>query len=82
MSDKNESDEAVGRGRGLVFVTVLLAALPMLYLLSIGPVFLISEKTHYFPSFLQNFYSPIVWLHGHTFLKQPIEIYLGLWGIK
>ncbi len=29
---------------------------------------------------LEAFYFPILWSHDHTFLKEPLEAYLKLWG--
>ena len=59
-----------------------LAALPLLYVLSIGPVGLAAERIGTDPIVIWRFYAPIVWLHGNTFLRKPLEAYLGLWGVK
>ena len=58
--------------------------LPILYVLSIGPVakFLTvihaSSDTH---NLAKTFYAPVLWLHGNTFLGKPIEAYMNLWGL-
>jgi len=56
--------------------------LPVLYVLSIGPVaatFKMMGKPP--PSYLMQFYHPVRWLHEHTPLKKPLEVYVKLWGI-
>ena len=87
MPEKNEPGETSGRWRGVGLVAALLLALPLLYFLSVGPVVMIFDKTNGLggmvsSSFVINLYSPIIWLHEHTFLRQTTEIYLGLWGLK
>ena len=62
-----------------------LAALPLLYVLSIGPVLKVVQSSGPNPakrSVLRQVYAPVVWLHDHTFLEKPIEAYCGLWGVK
>jgi hypothetical protein len=61
---------------------LFLAALPLLYVLSMGPVALMAEKTRLPSRPVKAFYTPLIWLHDHTFLKQPLEWYVGLWGVK
>ncbi len=75
-----ESEEQSGSG-GLAWVAVIVL-LPVLYVLSIGPVaatFYRIGKTP--PSYVLLFYDPVIWLHQHTPLKKPLEAYLRLWGI-
>ena len=84
MADKEES---VPSKRGPAFVAGLLLLLPLLYLLSTGPVILLMEKTNGFGGHiswdaLRQFYAPLTWLYDHTFMKAPIDLYLHLWGIK
>lgn len=60
-----------------------LLMLPVIYVLSIGPVIFAVEKLHAKASMqkpVMTFYTPIVWLHDHTALKQPIERYVDWWG--
>lgn len=87
MPDQSESNEASGRGRGLGWVAALVVGLPLLYLLSTGPVILMMDKTNGFGGvvtwdMLREFYQPVEWLYEHTFLKQPIELYLQLWRVR
>ncbi len=65
-------------GRSLVgCVIFLIIALPVLYLLSIGPILWLfihmtwSMDTYYAICF------PLVWLHENSFLKEPIEWYFS-----
>ena len=79
-----EKEESTPTKRGPAFMAALLVGLPLLYLLSTGPVGLIFEKTNGFGGLitvegLQEFYSPIFWLKNHTFMKHPIELYWALW---
>jgi hypothetical protein len=60
----------------------LLAALLILYVLSVGPVALVAKKTGLPRAPLRVFYAPLIWLHGHTALKKPLDWYVGLWGVK
>ena len=48
-----------------------------MYVLSIGPAALIAGGPS--PT-LRTFYAPVIWLHDHTLLKKPIEVYMELWG--
>jgi hypothetical protein len=58
----------------------LLLAVPILYVLSMGPVVAISEKTGRGGEAVKTFYAPIIWLHNHTILAKPLEWYAALWG--
>jgi hypothetical protein len=31
---------------------------------------------------LRNAYAPVIWLHEHTILKQRLEAYVKMWGVK
>ena len=62
----------------LLFVLLL----PFLYVLSIGPVVAISEKTGRGHHAVEVVYAPVIWLHEHTFLKEPLERYAEVWGWK
>ena len=82
MADKIETNNA---SRALAWVGILVLGLPLLYVLSTGPVILFEEKSHgvvVSVNFVLSFYAPLVWLHEHTFLKVPLDLYLSLWGIK
>ena len=83
MAEKRESSE---RGRGPAWAGALLVILPALYCLSTGPVIWLwtrADRFHGLVSIrqLQTFYWPIVWLHDHTFMEQPIDWYISLWGV-
>lgn len=58
--------------------------LPLVYVLSIGPVAAFVEHYHvsYLRGSLEKFYAPVRWLYDHTPLKRPLESYVRLWGIK
>lgn len=74
-----ESEEQSGSG-GLVWIAVIIL-LPVLYVLSIGPVAVIVDKTGIMPpSNIRRFYHPVIWLHDNTPLRKPLEAYLRLWG--
>ena len=67
------------------FRWLALAALPLLYVLSIGPVLKVVQRSGNTPAkrnALRQVYAPVIWLHDHTFLEKPIEAYVGLWGVK
>ncbi len=61
---------------------VLLVALPLFYILSIGPAIYAVEKFHLTFSMrrpVSTFYYPVRWLHDHTPLKQALESYVEWW---
>ncbi|HXU77394.1 MAG TPA: hypothetical protein VN794_12550 [Methylomirabilota bacterium] len=62
---------------------LIAASLPLLYLLSIGPVAALAKhkptSTH---NMIQIVYFPVIWLHDHTPLKKPLEAYVELWGVR
>jgi hypothetical protein len=61
----------------------VLLGLPLVYLLSFGPMGFLLEKFHAPMSlrpYVLAFYRPVIWLHDNTTLKQPIEAYARLWG--
>lgn len=45
------------------------------YVLSVGPVVGLTSVSLDSP-----FYTPIIWLHDNTFLAEPLEWYVRLWG--
>ena len=82
MSEKNESN---GSKHGFVFAT-LLRLLPVLYVLSTGPVAWSMDKTHQFGGLIPkeavvDFYSPVIWLHDDTFFHDPLDRYWRFWGV-
>ena len=88
MPEKDEASEAPKSGSKLGMLTAVAVGLPLLYLLSVGPVALILEKTNGFGGWipldlLDKIYYPVVWLYNNnTFMRHPIEMYLKLWGVK
>ena len=45
------------------------------YLFSVGPVVGLTSVSLNSP-----FYTPVIWLHKNTFLAEPLEWYVRLWG--
>ena len=67
-------------GPALVLVIVLL--LPVLYVLSIGPatvVIVATGENDELIAVARTVYYPVIWLHDHTPLADPIEWYVELW---
>ncbi len=61
----------------------LVAMLPLLYVLSIGPVdALVRRGVIPATQTLSDFYHPIHWLHDHETFRGPIDQYLKLWGVR
>lgn len=61
----------------------ILVVVPMIYVLSIGPVGYLAQQFSLPPSMkgpFLAFYGPVIWLHDHTSLKGPIERYSEWWG--
>jgi hypothetical protein len=48
----------------------------------LGPVALLCERMGIDPGPIEPLYAPVMWLHDNTPLEQPIEWYVGLWGVK
>ena len=79
MDEDREAGRSGGGGR-LIVVLLIIFLLPVLYVLSIGPVARLEQETG-FPSVdtLRIIYAPVVWLYHHTFLDDPIDWYVALW---
>jgi hypothetical protein len=76
-------DDGRRAARDVVLATLFAAAFfPLLYVLSIGPVAFAVEKLNWDKAATKKFYAPVIWLHDHTPLKRPLELYLGLFGLK
>lgn len=61
----------------------VLVALPLLYVLSVGPVAMCVER--FAPNMrrpVQAFYLPLRWLHDATPLREPLNWYVGLFGVR
>ena len=69
-----------GSGAAIVLVMVIAVLLPVLYVLSIGPVVALVEATGVGREASKVFYAPVIWLHHNTPLKEPLEAYGELWG--
>jgi hypothetical protein len=54
--------------------------IPLLYVLSIGPVIYVAEIADLPLKPFEIIYAPVLWLHKHTILKAPLEKYGKMWG--
>jgi hypothetical protein len=81
MAETRQATEAKTSSGWLI---TFLVSLPLLYVLSIGPVAAVVSRTQNSQSLdvLRNIYAPVIWLHEHTILKKPLEAYVELWGVK
>ena len=73
--DDEESD------RGSAWV-VWLIALPIVYILSIGPVAMITKNNPREAAAMRKVYAPVIWLHEYTVLRKPLELYVSLFGVS
>ena len=55
-------------------------SLAVLYVLSIGPVVAITKSNPATVATVQAIYYPVRWLHEHTPLKRPLEVYASFWS--
>ena len=77
-------DEEEDKSTGSTGFIIACAAIviPLLYVLSIGPVAMVCEKTnipHEIEQGFELFYAPLIWLHDHTFLQDPLKEYVMWW---
>ncbi|MBL8922433.1 MAG: hypothetical protein JNJ54_26510 [Myxococcaceae bacterium] len=63
-------------------MAAVLVLLPLVYLLSIGPVAKTIDALGLSRGPAKQFYAPLIWLHDHTPLRRPLELYLSAWGVK
>lgn len=75
MSEENKNQS---HGRAWVVITLAIA-LPLLYVLSVGPAVAISNKCPKCGVVFQEFYFPLVWLDDHTVFREPLDAYIELW---
>lgn len=72
-----------GAGPAVVAVVLLLALLPLLYVLSIGPVVGLFSRGYLQigpDSPVARFYAPLEYIHGEVpLLAQPLDWYVELW---
>jgi hypothetical protein len=59
---------------------LLFAFLPLLYVLSMGPAHYLIRRTEKGVRSYVRLYRPVIWLHDHTALEQPLERYVGWWS--
>lgn len=78
MSKKNKNKSH----RRVYFVGIaVVIALPLLYVLSIGPAAIIYKKCPKSHHAFLEFYHPVIWLYENTALQRPIGWYAHLWGL-
>jgi hypothetical protein len=75
-----EQSEQNNRDWGSGISILLIAAIPVLYVLMLGP----AARWHSAcPRFMQKeievVYAPLVWLRDNTSLAEPLERYVELW---
>lgn len=59
----------------------MILLLPMLYVLSIGPMAFLTNASSGHSSLqsqIRSFYRPVIWLHDNTSLKTPLERYVRI----
>jgi len=74
----NAEDEQERSEGGLVWVTYI-AIVAFLYVVSIGPASLVVKGKPNGAAIVRTVYFPVVWLHDHTILRQPLNVYVDLW---
>ena len=77
-TEGNESPQNSDDRSGLGWVLVV-AALPLLYLLSIGPAAAVARAYPQTEETLTKIYFPIILLHRHTPLREPLDWWMELW---
>lgn len=63
-------------------VALVMALVPLCYVLSLGPVAKAIDLLGVSREPAKAFYAPVIWLHDHTPLRRPLELYLSAWGVK
>lgn len=75
--------ETAGYSSAALMMVVMLSALvllPLLYVLSVGPVIMMIERDNLEPEFWEWFYGPLEWLHEHVEITRPfLDWYVRLW---
>ncbi len=62
--------------------TLSIVAVPVLYILSIGPLWYLVERgtiPEPIPKGLEVFYKPLAWIHDNTPLRRPLDAYVDWW---
>ncbi len=73
--------EETGSKSGHRAAIAIVAMMPVLYVLSIGPVAALAERGVIPPLVAINFYQPVFWLCQYRAFEMPLERYLELWGV-
>ena len=77
-----ETQNDIKKNSGNLWLWMIL--LPILYVLSMGPVakyLSVMGASSEANNVAKAFYWPLIWLHGNTFMKEPLEAYMNLWGM-
>lgn len=78
MDEEQEQDSK----RSSSALLIWLVAVPLLYVLSIGPVGTIAVESHLISlNLVQTFYAPVIWLRNNTPMRGPLDWYGHLWGL-
>jgi hypothetical protein len=80
MTEKHDESPGGAAFWAAAALVVVVLILPVLYVLSIGPVVAVLEKMGAGHEMAEVFYAPVIWLHDHTLLKEPLEAYAQMWG--
>ncbi len=77
-----EAGQDIGSKGSSGWLLVFLFAVPLLYVLSIGPAvaLIIRAQDQRIVRVFERIYAPVIWLHDHTLLKEPLEAYVESWG--
>jgi hypothetical protein len=78
MSEEREDQSS---SRKFSAAVAILLAVPLLYVLSVGPVEAVSQKIPSSRGAVRQFYAPVIWLRNNTTLQKPLDLYVGLWGV-
>ncbi len=74
------------RQSSLDLFLAVLVALPLFYVLSVGPVVkvatLLDKDGDVVTTPLKTFYTPLLIAHDRTPLRKPLEWYVKLWGVR
>ena len=88
MTETEESSDASAPKHRVAFVLIAAVLLPVLYVLSYGPILWLSVKTGnvenpLFIKFMVVFYAPSNWMFKHNVLYYDfLHAYLGFFGIN
>ncbi len=71
-------NEEKDKNNTIAITTFIIGVVPIIYILSIGPVWFFYEKynlSHAYEKYFATFYAPVEWLYQNTPLKKPLEYY-------